>query len=87
MPPLPLLAPPASGQMSPDELQRQRQVGLQAAADQYAHEQKQIAVAQRQWQNQRERAHLNLMSQLPKLIGAVVAGAALAYLLPLGDDR
>jgi hypothetical protein len=78
---------PGAAQVSTDELQRQRQAELQAAADKYAHEQKLTDVARRRWENQRERSHLNLMAQLPKLIGAACAGALLAYVIPLGSDR
>lgn len=69
------------------EVERNRQRELQKAQAKYEHEQQQIALAQRQWRNQREQAHLNLMDQVPKVIGAAVAGAVLAYLIPLGADR
>jgi len=78
---------PGSAQVTTDEIQRQRQAELQAAADQYAYDQKLTLIARRQWQNQREQSHLNLMGQVPKLIGASCFAALLAYIIPLGDDR
>jgi len=78
---------PAPMQESLAEIQQQRQQELQRVQQKYEHDQRQIAVAQRQWDNQRERAHMTLMAQVPKLIGAAVAGAVLAYVIPLGVDR
>jgi len=66
-----------------------RQLILDAAREQreYEENQKALKVARRQWENQRELANLNLMAQVPKLIIAVVFGALLAYVIPLGGDR
>lgn len=86
-PPVPNLLPAEDAQLAPDALQQQRWTELQAAADAYAHEQKVRDVAQRKWHNDRERSQVNLMGQIPKLIGAVCIAAVLAYLIPLGSDR
>ncbi len=87
--PQPSVLVPENAQVSSDQtnLQHQRQAELQAAADRYAHDQKLTEVARRRWINQREQAHLNLMAQVPKIIGAVVVGAVVAYLVPMGRDR
>jgi hypothetical protein len=74
-------------QVGSDQLERSRQEYLQAAADKYQRDQEQLRVARRHWQNQRELAHINFMGQVPKLVGAILVGAVLAYLIPLGGDR
>lgn len=79
-------SPDAGQQVGADEIAR-RNDELQMAAEKYDQEQRHLEVARRHWKNQRERAHLNLMAQLPKLIGAACVGVLLAYVFPLGGDR
>ncbi len=78
---------PLPAQVAPDELARERQAELQRAADEYDAEQRHLELARRKWQNQRELAHMTLMAQLPKVVGAAVVGVVIGYLLPLGSDR
>jgi len=68
-------------------IQQQRQAELQVIQTKFEHSEKQLRIAQRSMDNQRDRSHLLLMQQVPKLLGAAVVGAMLAYILPLGGSR
>ena len=82
---------PGSAQVTTDEIIRQRQAELQAAADQYVQAEKRILSARQKWENQREGSRRNLVGQAPKVLGTWVGlgflAALLAYIVPLGDDR
>jgi len=87
MPLAPAHEAPAQTVATLAQVQHERQLELQVAQQKYEHKQRMLSFAKRDWANQREETNQLLYAQLPKLIGAAVFGAFLAYIIPLGDSR
>lgn len=86
---VPVMPAAPTATVAPDALAwaAQANAELERARAQAEAEAQQLELARRRWQRTQEHSHAVLMRQAPKLVGAIVAGCALAYLLPLGADR